>query len=310
MGMENQNPNSFARICSPSERFFQDGMKLISGTGLFHMIRYKALGFRCSGSGIQFLFLAFLLFACSNHKEGSEIEKLPIYQTEKFVVVPGEKLEYEASAGVFKMGNLVLEVLQSNELMLGKVCTHIKANAQTRSGISWLSEIRHDWDSWIDTSNGISVRMHRKVQENKYRAEQDMWFYPDSNFVVQQELHKQGQPKKTFPMEPNRMSDLVNTMWKLRYTPFDDRKTGDTLHYASFFDGEFIVLKVKYGGVKNLKWKGKVLPCYVLYPTGLQSRYLRGKDPSEIWIEKGDRRRPLKIKVSTYLGNLSVDLKS
>jgi len=152
--------------------------------------------------------------------------------------------------------------------------------------------------------------MHRKVQENKYRAEQDMWFYPDSNFVVQQELHKQGQPKKTFPMEPNRMSDLVNTMWKLRYTPFDDRKTGDTLHYASFFDGEFIVLKVKYGGVKNMKWKGTVFPCYVLYPTGLQSRYLRGKDPSEIWIEKGDRRRPLKIKVSTYLGNLSVYLKS
>jgi len=27
-------------------------------------------------------------------------------------------------------------------------------------------------------------------------------------------------------------------------------------------------------------------------------------------IEKGDRRRPLKIKVSTYLGNLSVDLKA
>ncbi|HPI09959.1 MAG TPA: hypothetical protein PLK63_02915 [Catalimonadaceae bacterium] len=113
-----------------------------------------ALNFWEGFVGMKLLLIFMLVGSCSNHKEGSEIEKLPIYQTEKFVVVPGEKLEYEASAGVFRMGNLVLEVLQPNEPMSGKVCTHIKANAQTRSGISWLSEIRHDWDSWITHPTG------------------------------------------------------------------------------------------------------------------------------------------------------------
>jgi len=250
------------------------------------------------------------VWSCTSHKEGSEIDKLPIYQTDQFRLIPGEKLEYQANAGVFNVGNLTLSVLEKMEGCGGKVCAHIQAKAATRSGISWLSQIHHAWDSWIDTSSGLSKRMLRNVQENKYHAEQELWFFPDSNLIVQTELHKSGKPQKNFDSQPYRMIDLVNAIWKIRYTPFEDHVKGDTLQYASFFDGEWLVMKLRFGGSGVLKSKGKRVDCFVLYPLGISSKFLRGQEPSEIWIEKATARRPLRVKVSTYFGNLSIDLKN
>jgi hypothetical protein len=256
------------------------------------------------------VFFFFILSACTTHKEGSEIDRLPLYSTDRLVVIPGETLEFDAKAGFVSMGTIFLKVFPGMEEMGGKTCAHIQATATSRSGVSWFSVIRHHWDSWIDTSSGRSVRMVRNVQENKYHSEQELLFFPDSNRIVQTELHKPGRPSRIFPADPLKMSDLVNTIWKFRYTDFDAYPPGDTLRYASFFDGEWLVFEVRYGGIKSLKIKGKRKDCYVLFPVGISSSYLRGRDPAEVWIEKGRLRRPLKIKVSTYFGNLHVDMKN
>jgi hypothetical protein len=250
--------------------------------------------------------LAWVWFSCTSHKEGSEIDQMLFYQTDRLNWIPGEVLRYKANAGFFHVGDLEMRTGPILEEKNGRPCAHIFAKAGTRKGISWISQIEHEWNSWIDTSNGLSVQMRRKIRENNYRAEQELRFLPDSGYVVQKSLHKPGQPHQVFQSDPARMNDLVNLIWKLRFTPFETRKPGDTLQYPAFHDGEWIVLKVRYAGLQ--KAKGKVPACYKLQPMGIKNRYLKGDDPSEIWIETGKDRKPRKIKVSTYFGNLSIDL--
>jgi hypothetical protein len=43
---------------------------------------------------------------------------------------------------------------------------------------------------------------------------------------------------------------------------------------------------------------------------GIESKYLRGKDPVEIWIESDSRRRPFRVQVSSYFGQLAIRLKN
>lgn len=258
---------------------------------------------------LQLLFPLGLLLSCSAHKEGSEICHLPFYETDRFVCIPGEKLTYTASAGLLKIGSMSMSVDTSVQKEGGKDCFHIRALARSNKGISWISQIEHRWDSWIDTANGLSVRMNRKVRENTYRAEQELKFYPDSQLITQRALHKPDKPVRRETSPPGRMNDLVNMIWKLRYTPFDKVRAGDTLQYPAYHDGEWIVLRVKYDGIRQRK--SKRFPSYHrLVPVGIENRYLRGEESTEIWIETGQARRPIKIKVATYLGNLSIDLDS
>jgi len=249
-------------------------------------------------------------FACSNHKEGKEVDRMDFYKTTRFVSFPGEVLEYEASAGLFTVGYISLSVLEKTEVVEGKTCAHLVARSGNKPGVDWIAQIKHDWDSWIDTSNGLSVRMHRFVQENKYHAEQEIMFYPDSNKLVQANLHKPGKPRKDYPSNPEKMNDLVNMIWKLRYTPFENYAVGDSIRYPAFLDGEWVVTGIVYAGKKALKIDGKKRECFILLPFGISSPYLRGKNPAEIWIEVEKQRRPLKVKVSSYVGNLTIDLKN
>lgn len=263
--------------------------------------------FRTGRAGL-WLFLAVWLGACSTHKEKEELEILPVFQSDDWKMNPGEKLRYSARAGGLVAGYLDLEVRPAMEDTLGRTCAHIVAGASTRRGISWISKISHRWDSWIDTGTGRTVLMRRVVRENSYVSDQEIRFYPDSLKIVQKNLNRKGWPDKVVQAQPGQMTDLVNVIWKLRYTGFEKQAAGDTLRYLSFFDGEWLFLQVRYAGIRNLKWKGRKVPCFVLVPLGIRSPWLRGEDPSEIWIETAPSRRPLEISVSTYLASLRIRL--
>jgi hypothetical protein len=259
----------------------------------------------------QWYFFAFGLFiSCSqSHKNEKELGQTFFFQNKDFKVLPGENLEYEVEMGPFTVGDVSVEVLPFDTLPKNKGLVHIIAKASTRNGLSWISEISHVWNSWVDTSTGLSHYTHRKVKENKYNIEQEVHFYPDSQMLVQKDLHRPDRPPKKFEARPVRMKDLINTVWQIRYTPFEEKKSGDTLSYLSFFDGEWIVLNLKYMGLNQVGKKKDKKSYFILKPLGLRSRLFRGEMPVEIWIEEAAKRRPARVKVSSYVGNATILLK-
>jgi hypothetical protein len=263
-------------------------------------------------SSLRFLSLLAMgqFFSCSqSHKNEQELGNYFFLQNQDFKVLPGEKLEYEVEMGPFTVGDISVEVLPFDTLKEQQGQVHFLAKAATRNGLSWISEISHVWNTWIDTATGFSRNAHRKVKENKYQIEQEVRFYPDSQLLVQRDLHRPDRPLKKFSAQPERMKDLINTVWQIRYTPFEEKKEGDTLSFLSFFDGEWMVLNLKYGGKMEQGKRKEKKTYFLLQPLNIHSRLLRGEMPVEIWIETEPRRRPIKIKVSSYLGNATVLLK-
>jgi len=255
------------------------------------------------------LLAGFLIVGCSSENAEKEIALFPIFESLDFKAVPGEKLVYEVSAGLFDVGDISIHVRDSLEKIGLQTCFRIDAKANSKSGISWVSKIKHDWSSWVDTGTGRSVKMTRNVTENGYKAQQETYFYPDSQSITQRDLHKEGKPFRNFKARPDQMQDLVNVIWQLRYTPFEDSKQGDTLKYLAFFDSQWLLFKVRLAGMKEIK-KGKTRRKYfILWPIGIESKYLKGKNPVEVWIEADARRRPYRVQVSSYIGQLAVRLK-
>jgi hypothetical protein len=257
-----------------------------------------------------FCFCALLFFGhcSSSHKSEKEIGNQFLFQAGDFQAIPGEKLEYEVEAGLFTVGDVSVEVIKpEEEIQKGRI--YIVAKASTRQGISWISRIQHLWHSWIDSTTGQSLRMTRDVTENKYHVEQDVRFLADSQMIVQRDLHRPDRPPRYFPSQPERMVDLVNMIWKIRYSPFEEKNPGDTLSYLSFFDGEWMVLKMRYAGIRPFGPKKSGQSAFLLYPVNIDSRLLRGNEPIEVWIENKPARRPLKVMISSYVGNASVFLK-
>ena len=258
----------------------------------------------------QWIILITVICSCSSENAEKEVALFPIFESLDFKAFPGEKLVYEVSAGPFDMGDVSIQVGDSLEHIGNQSCFKIDAKASSKSGISWISKIKHDWSSWVDTSTGRSVKMTRNVTENGYRAQQETYFYPDSQSIIQHDLHKAGKPFKIFKARPDQMRDLVNVIWQLRYTPFEDSKQGDTLKYLAFFDSQWLVFKVRYAGMKEIKKAKSKRRFFILYPIGIDSKYLKGKNPVEIWIESDIRRRPYRVQVSSYVGQLAVRLKN
>ncbi len=175
------------------------------------------------------------LTGCSSKNSEKEIEQFPVFESHSFKAIPGEKLVYEVSAGPFDVGDISVFVRDAIEKVGQLSCFRIDARAGSKSGISWISQIKHDWSCWVDSAPGV--------------------------------------PLKIFNAPPDRMKDLVNVIWQLRYTPFEESKIGDTLNYLAFFDSQWLLFKIRLAGVKIIKKKKNSFRYFVLVPLGIESKY-------------------------------------
>lgn len=256
------------------------------------------------------IFCSVILSSCSSVLTEKEIGFIPLYRNDHFQYIPNETLNYEVHAGLLRVGEVKIWVEPELQQIHQKTCVQIKAEAASRKGLAFISKIRHNWSAWIDTGSGRTLKMDRSVVENGYFADQVVNFFPDSNLITQQANHKEGKPISRFRSQPDQMYDLMNVIWQFRYTNFEKKGVGDTLQYLAFFDGQWLWFKVRYGGTKPIKSGKKKLMAHRLQILGIHSQYLRGENPVEVLLETSLGRKPLLIKISSYLGSLEVRLKS
>jgi hypothetical protein len=253
-----------------------------------------------------FCFLLVLLAACSGHRNESELGMAPSAFTGQFRAIPGEKLTYRARMGPFQLGELKIRVAENPDTIRNRPAWCIRADGSSTKGISWISVVEHHWESWVDTANGFSLLTRREARENKYRVKDEVKYLPDSSLIISRNLL--NNESRRLPSRPESMQDLLNLMWKLRFTDFERFKIGDTLNYSGFHDKEWLSFRLILAGKTRLGKGKKSRETWELYPIGLATSFLRGKNPARIWIETAPSRRPLEAKLETYFGNFRVNL--
>lgn len=247
------------------------------------------------------------LISCSPKADEEGLAQLPIYQTSNFRFSPGEKLHYQVNLGMLKVGHLDLEVGTDCDTTFGKIAIPIVATARTRSGVKWLTQIEHKWHSWIDTASGNTLKMNRYARENKYVSNEVVDFETDLASVLQFDPDEPAKTTKTLKQH-RQSTDLVNLIWKMRYTDFARIPPDDTTNYSAYFDKRWYYFRIRNQGSTLYKWKGKKHKVYELIPLGTATRFLKGEEPATIFLEEGNARRILAIRLSTYFGTVSLEL--
>ena len=253
-----------------------------------------------------FLLAGLFMIACSGHKNERELSSMPAVFTGTFQAHAGENLTYRAYMGFIRLGELKLQVSPKADSFAGRPAWCIRADGASSSGLSWLSSVEHHWISRIDSAGGISLFTSRKARENRYQVNEEVEYFPDSSLIRVKNLKKNT--RRDFSSEPSRMADLINLMWKMRYTDFERFRPGDTLYYTGFHDGEWLAFRMCLAGKTMLGSGKKKKETWELFPVGLATTFLRGENPGRVWIETAPQRRPLKARLATYFGNFTVEL--
>lgn len=253
------------------------------------------------------LLLLGCLFSCQSHKGEENLSQLPVYQSSNFQFVAGEELKYQINLGLLKVGYLQLRVATTCDTISGKIAIPISASAHTRAGVKWITQIEHRWSSWIDTATGNTLKMNRYARENKYISRESVDFTSNPDSVLQMDLDEPGKVNKT-DRKKRQPSDFVNLIWKLRYTDFARIMAGDTTTYSAYFDKSWYYFRIRNEGSDLYKWKGKKRKVFKLVPVGTAARFLKGSEPATLFLEAASPRRILGIELSTYFGQVSMEL--
>ena len=255
------------------------------------------------------IFFSLIFASCSTKSSDKEIPELQFFKSKKFHFQKGESLNYEVDFGFISLGSVQVSVFDPKPDSINLNSVQINTKANGASGVSYYTKIEHDWNSWIDTISGYTIRNERKVRENKYFIHQKTRFLPDSQRIEEMAIHKPGSPVKIYSANQDRMFDLVNVIWQIRYADFAYVQPNDTLPFVCFFDGEWLVFKLLFRGEREIKMNKKKRKVYFLQPTGVETKFLQGEFPVDIFIERNLSRRPLLVSVNSYIGNLNFSIK-
>lgn len=255
-----------------------------------------------AATGWLFLMLVGLL-SCTTSKFDAQPPHVGDQNLEPFSLPRNEHLEFLVHSPFFKIGKIELHT--GGPSVADSSCkAKIWAQAHSSDGLGWLADIHHYWSTQIDTCLGITVSMVRRVKENNYSIHQRLDFFPDSQLIKESRIDKPERSARRVAASPPQMTDLLLTFYKVRFLPFERMQAGDTIRQTCFFDGEWLQFKLVYRGVEKVSFKGSRRKAYFIQPLGVQSAWLSGTFPVDLWIGTEASRLPLRIEVHSRLGKL------
>jgi hypothetical protein len=230
---------------------------------------------------INYLIFAILLFSSFSL---SSQEFLP------FTV--GEKIIYSVEYGFVNAGEATMEVREIVEVD-DVTCYHLISEEMTNPFFSMFFRIEDRFDSYIDTTNLVSIRYEKHIREGKYENDSVVRFDHDSLQAIYSN-------EKRVEIRPN-TRDFIATIYYLRTL---DLQVGDTVYVENHTDGKNTLLEVPIVKKEEIKTPLGKFDALLAQPNMKEAKIFGSRKGLKVWFTADEWKIPIKIESELAFGSI------
>jgi len=222
----------------------------------------------------------------------------------------GERLEYKLHVGFLNVGFGVMEISPHIFQINNRSCYRMDVYGETVGVWTLFYKVKDNWGSYIDTASIVPQRFYRYIRENRYRKNEIVDFYHDTDTAIVNKLDgetRELKEKQHFSI-PNNSQDLVSGYYFLRTLNYDTIKVNSEIKVEAFFDDEIYNFVVKYLGKEVVKTKLGKINAIILSPRMPENKLFGGEDPIKLFLSDDKNKIPLKVHASMFVGSVEVDI--
>ena len=223
---------------------------------------------------------------------------------------PGEFFEYKVHYGLFNAAEARVSVSPQIQTVNGRPCYKVEIAGKTVGAFDWVSRIRDNWQSWIDTSAIVPQKSYRNIQEDKYRKEETVIYNhakDERNAARATVTDENGQ--KNYDI-PNNAQDVISGYYFLRTIDFNKYSSGDVINIPAFFDREIYSMKIRYRGRETVKTKFGTIAAIKLNPVlSTNNQLFKGDNSIRIWVSDDANKVPVRVEVDLWVGSMVMEMR-
>tara|TARA_B100000579_G_C22817406_1_gene848659 strand:- start:512 stop:1339 length:828 start_codon:yes stop_codon:yes gene_type:complete len=260
------------------------------------------------------LFICFFSFFYCFSQKKSNYYHFKSKKEQKAPFLLGEKTKYKFSYGKSnKKGFLTAGYGQFEVKNITKIgerdCFYIKASGGSTKLFSVFYEVNDTFETYLDSSNLISLKFIRNVHEDNYNAKQQVSFFRKSNYAKSKNL-KTGAEKKM--KISKHTQDMLSALFASRSIPNENIILNDTvfleiynLEKDKIFPTYFIPIKketidTEIGNLQTIKCKIHTE----------KSRIFPEKSSTYIWVTDDSKHLPVKLETPIKVGSIYIEILS
>lgn len=228
------------------------------------------------------------------------------YSQQKEMQLPdyyGEHINYDLNVGFFTIGEVDLDFRGDS---IG--CdAYVSCFARSTGLVSFVKDVRYDFDACVDTSLGYTTQSKRIVTEGDF-YDYDEVFYDritrqDSAIAVTEDFDTL--------IIPNDVYDILMAFFQFRKNFIaPNMEVGSIVSLKTFFVDKEWDLNIKYGGKEEVRTDLGTAMCYKFHPQTEVGKYFSTTDDMTMWVTANRHRIPVRFRVELNVATLVIDIQS
>ena len=223
----------------------------------------------------------------------------------------GEMLEFKAMIGWVKAAEATFGISDIIYTTNEKPTYRIDINARTVGIFDFVSSVRDNWGTYVDTTTMETQQFYRYIKEGRFRKNEIVYFDHQEDSAHVAKLNKEDRTLERtvdYRISEN-VQDMVSSFYYLRAVDWSAFEVGDIITINVFFDDKLEPQRVKILGREVIKTKLGNIKSILLIPIREKDSLFVEENTVKVWLSDDLNKIPLKVKAKIYVGYLTVDLK-
>ena len=257
---------------------------------------------------MKHIILLFLLFFSHLHSSGQE-----------FKPVPGEKINFLVSFGIFNAGEASMVTDSSTYILSDRTSYKIDVFGKTVGIFDFFTKVRDNWGVYISSSDLQPRKFYKYLAEGKYRKNEILNFIDDSDsvqievldkeskkFIENRYLHFENDIKKI--IRSYFMNYWIASLAYLRSQDYTNFHSSELVEIPYFEENEKFSYQMKFLRRDTIDTKIGNYNSLVFAPIIPKNKLFEDEDAVKFWLTDDNLKIPLKLEAKMNFGSFLIEI--
>ncbi len=257
---------------------------------------------------MKHIILLFLLFFSHLHSSGQE-----------FKPVPGEKINFLVSFGIFNAGEASMVTDSSTYILSDRTSYKIDVFGKTVGIFDFFTKVRDNWGVYISSSDLQPKKFYKYLVEGKYRKNEILNFIDDSDsvqievldkeskkFIENRYLHFENDIKKI--IRSYFMNYWIASLAYLRSQDYTNFHSSELVEIPYFEENEKFSYQMKFLRRDTIDTKIGNYNSLVFAPIIPKNKLFEDEDAVKFWLTDDNLKIPLKLEAKMNFGSFLIEI--